>query len=111
MLDLSGSSGARIGGRTSSGPSSFGVQSGMCMPSGTEKKAIRRGGPPSAACASRGMIDSNHGKAITVPMPRRTVRRETLEGLVMVHSFISRSRLPSGTNGRRIQAVAWDQIA
>ena len=41
----------------------------------------------SAAGDSRGMIDSNHGNAIAVPMPRKTVRREICRFLPMAHSL------------------------
>jgi hypothetical protein len=52
----------------------------MCIPFGTKKKAMRTGflaAPAGDATARSGASDSNAGRAIKVPSPRKKWRRET----------------------------------
>jgi len=79
ISDLRLSSGCRIGGSSFKGPEDFGVQSGMCLPLGANRNAIRTGGlflSEFAANDGCGIMLSSNGKAIAVPSPRSAVRLE-----------------------------------
>src|SRR4029079_18249723 len=97
-----GGSGPGVHGRAYPAPSSLGRQSAMCTPLGTYRKAIRLGpgpcppGPEGLPRPAAGAMASSQGRAMAVPRPRITVRRESFGARVMV---VPSSSMVPVTNG------------
>jgi len=73
-------------------PVVFGVQSGMMIPFGTYKNAIRTGAfPIRAGAAKAGDIESKNGRATAVPKPRNNVRRERCFPVIIIARGFSSS--------------------